>query len=168
MNKKVIQAILIVGVLCVWGLVGYRLLKSNDSESAYSLPATSLVYSKQSQVNEVDKNLALNYDDPFLRQTAIRVRNTTQILPDKSANKLKVKPVDSQSVKEVWPDLIYKGLISNKKNSSQLAIVSISGTEKIVSVGSQFNDFEVKSISIDEIALSSHCGSTRVYKRKNV
>lgn len=168
MNKKVIQAILIVGVLCVWGLVGYRLLKSNDVESTYSLHETSLVYSKQLQDHEEQKNLALNYADPFLRQTAIRVRNTPAFLNVKSEHKPKVKPVEPQPMKEVWPDLVYKGLISNKKNSSQLAIVSISGAEKILSIGSLVNDFEVKSISIDEIVLSSHSGSTRVYIRTAV
>jgi len=165
MNKKVIQAILIVGVLCVWGLVGYRLLKSNDIESAYSLPATSLVYTKPSQVNEKHKNLALNYSDPFLRQTAIRTKIAPPVSTKKSENKPKAKPVEPQPAKEVWPDLVYKGLISNKKNSSQLAIVSISGTEKIVSIGSMISDFEVTSISGDEIVLSSHSSSTRVYAR---
>jgi hypothetical protein len=120
MNKKIAQAILIVGVLGIWGMIAYRLLKNSEVKADFSLPTHSLVDDKPRKPKETIQ-LSLNYEDPFLKTVGANHHDAR--INDESKTRKKTQPVKSSPTKPLplpvapikWPELTFKGIIENKK-----------------------------------------------------
>lgn len=66
-SKYILGALL----LLVWGLVFYRIYQAFTPEEELSMPSIQFAnWNKEQAVNKVGYQLALDYEDPFLKQQA--------------------------------------------------------------------------------------------------
>lgn len=171
MNKKIAQAILIVGVLGIWGMIAYRLLKNSEVKADYTLPTHSLVDDKPRKPDEAIQ-LSLDYADPFLKtqstphlisqnnsESKARIhRQPTKTSPTKTP------PPPPTPIK--WPDLTFKGIIENKKKGEVLGIVSINNSDRIIKNHETLGEFVIEQILKDQIVLKHEGGDMKVYAKK--
>lgn len=168
MNKKILQIILFVAVIIIWGLVLYKYFQGEpESEVAWNTPTI------HSRINRSGENenapLKLSYSDPFLKEGSGSKNNTTQtqnrISPpatNKKKTEIRTDPGQGNQIK--WLDLTYKGSIQNKNNAEQIAIVSLNNTEKIVQEGDLILDYRVIKITNESILMEHPEGQTKEYK----
>lgn len=156
MNKRIIQSILIAGVVFVWGLVIYRLV-SSPGEDDFQLADTAIrPYSAHAEFNFRDSALYLSYHDPFLSKSYAPSPPSEKRISQPAGPRKKEKPVEPPKINTPWPEVVYKGLISNKSRGEQLlAMVVINGREQIVRNGEIISGFEVVGITSDQISLRS-------------
>jgi hypothetical protein len=168
MNKKIIQGILVAGVIGVWAVVGYRVFMNMKSPTEVVITQPSLINPNAKKEVRNERKLALNYGDPFLRnQVSERpaqpnISNVSRMSAPPAKKVQEPTPV----VKEVWPDFIYKGIISNKKKGQDLAILSINGSEKIVKPGEEVSGFIIKEFNADKVVVLSKGKEVKAFERK--
>ena len=118
-NKKNIY-ILVPAVLLVWGILGYRIFSTIKPTINTQQTITAIMLFKTTTLEENTQfTINTNYRDPFLGK-----------LPKKQAIKSKKvqKPI-VKTPKIPFPTITYKGLVSGKKNKSQVFLISINGQQ---------------------------------------
>ncbi len=156
MNKRIIQSILIAGVVFVWGLVIYRLVSSPSEDDMQLSDNTSRPYATHTEFNFRDSALYLSYHDPFLSKSYSPSPPTEKRTSLPTAPRKKENLVEVPKITTPWPEVVYKGVISNKSRGEQLlAMVVINGREQIVRNGEIISGFEVVGITSDLISLKS-------------
>lgn len=115
-NKKNIYILLPI-VLGIWGMVIYRLFSFSNPDT--NIPATASNFTfKPIEVKARDTfSIDVNYRDPFLGKmysNDVQKKNTSHV-PKVKKDTL------------IWPNIIYKGLVSDSKEKKKVFLVSING-----------------------------------------
>ncbi|WP_417367184.1 hypothetical protein [Flavobacterium beibuense] len=115
-NKKNIYILLTI-VLGIWGMVIYRLFSFSNPDT--NIPATASNFTfKPIEVKARDTfSIDVNYRDPFLGKmysNDVQKKNTSHV------------PIVKKDTL-IWPNIIYKGLVSDSKEKKKVFLVSING-----------------------------------------
>ncbi|MGB0177133.1 MAG: hypothetical protein ACPF9D_08200 [Owenweeksia sp.] len=158
MKKKGQMVILAPLVLIIWGVIGYRIYKAVKGNSEVSVVTAPVLPAKKAEVETKAYELALNYDDPFLKNTRRYVpppvNNGTPAPAAAQRNKPKViKTVTKIPVQ--WPKVVYHGLISHKGDKTTLFLV-VSSLDSVswphfMEVGDVSNDLKLLKAFPDSI-----------------
>lgn len=123
MTKQQKTYLLLVAVLVVWGLIGFRIYRGfhNDKEKELDItPSNNKFVIKQNEISK-DYVLKTNYRDPFLGK-----------LPFKKNNRKKTKR--SPRNKDIpFPNIIYNGVVEGGDSKSYT--ITINGKQELVKVG---------------------------------
>lgn len=135
---------LLITVVIIWGLVGFRLYNQFKPKQRHAdfTPRN---------INEIARDsfsLQLNYNDPFLRiKSSKKVVNANQSIVTTKVNKPNTK---EQVKKPKWPEIKYYGYAKKVENTVYLAI-SIDGENRIVSSKEFIENLQIISFSEDSI-----------------
>lgn len=137
-NKKNIY-ILLPLVLFVWGAVLYQVFSFTNSDEI--IPDSSPEFSiKPLKINKKESfAINVNYRDPFLG----KMYKTDTISHTKKSHPKTVKII-KQPEALVWPNIVYKGLISDTKGKSRIFMLIIDGKNYFMKTGDTENEIFLK------------------------
>lgn len=130
MKNKKNTYILLAVVLFIWGAVIYQFF-SFSGEAENTLSDNHEFNVKPLQVKEKDTfSIDVRYRDPFLGKMYVENKTNTVKNSDAKASKTKVK-------EEVidWPNIVYKGIVSDTKDKIKIYMLIISGKTCLMKKG---------------------------------
>lgn len=148
-NKKNIY-FLVPTVLFIWGIIGYRIIKTINPAPKTIVTTNIAVHFKPNKVNAtVPYTINPNYRDPFLGKITS---------PKKKTKKVATKPrVTKKEV--VFPKIIYKGVVSPKTaKNPPIFLVQINGEQNLLKLKGEAQQVSLISGNEKEVVLE--------YKRK--
>jgi len=115
-NKKNIYILLPI-VLGIWGMVIYRLFSFGNPDT--NIPASTSNFTfKPIDIKARDTfSIDVNYRDPFLGKIYSK--------DSQKKNTSHVSKVKKDTL--IWPNIVYKGLVSDSKEKKKVFLVSING-----------------------------------------
>lgn len=161
-NKK-LTFILLIAVIGLWVLVFYRLYQSFFSEQKLAELNAKPPMVKVKMEEDAKFILKANYSDPFFGKQFSQIVNPLGNGTIKKTSKPKVEKQPEIVID--WSFISYLGLIKNQKNQKQVALVSISGTEHMVSEGEKLNEVTFLKNHKDSIQVS-YKGKTTYLRKK--
>jgi len=133
-NKKNIYILLPV-VIVLWGLVIYRFFSyatpgANENTQAVSFSVKPVTVQQRDTIV-----LDVNYRDPFLGKMYSRE------MPKKASGNRKI------TVKEPiqWPQVIYKGIVSDTKNNKKVFMLIVNGQTHLIKEKETVEGISLKS-----------------------
>jgi len=150
-------------VLCIWGMVLYRVFVSVHEETGIQSDLIATAPLKKSALPKLYPDtfrLILDYPDPF---SGAPVK-----LPDTSSQKKAALRPDHQLLQPVpIPQnpvqlLKYLGFVSDGKGSQRVAIVSFQGTERLLKEGDTLKRIKVINIKKNVLVLSYQGKTTSI------
>lgn len=149
-KKNMLQYLLIIVVLLIWGRVILKLFKN------FKINDPAPVSQLQLNDNFDDYNLtdtfhiSANYPDPFLSE-GLRVTKAPEISKT-PVHPLNTKPkpiVENKPI--VWPIISYKGIIRSLKTSKELVLIYINERGYKMSPGSKQGELILEKVYKDSI-----------------
>lgn len=137
-NKRNIYILLPV-VLGIWSLVIYQFFSFGTVEAIVEQPQSNL-YTKPYEYKEPQKiAIETNYRDPFLGTVDVPAKSLNKLKLEKKI--VKVKPIP----KIIWPEIQYKGVLSDVKEKKKTFLLIINGKNCFMSIGDTANGILLKS-----------------------
>jgi hypothetical protein len=116
MKKKRNTYILLVVVLLVWSMVIYRFFSYTGPEIPESAAPSTMSLKPIAIKKRETFSIDVNYRDPFLGK---------MYLPVTSGKAKKKKHIVPEPIQ--WPQVIYKGIVSDNKNKKKVFMLIING-----------------------------------------
>ena len=114
-NKKSIYILLPV-VLFIWGMVIYRFFSYENPEISEAANYNTINLKPSEPVVPDTFSIDVSYRDPFLGKN---------YLPARQAGAIKKKTQKGPEL--LWPQVLYKGLVTDKKDKRKVFMVVING-----------------------------------------
>jgi hypothetical protein len=144
-SKKSIYVLLPL-VLFIWGLLIYQFFSYSSAESNFSEIQPSIDF-KPSELTKVDTfSFDVNYRDPFLGKMYKDFKKEKSV----ELKKTNSKPV----VNFVWPDIKYKGIVSDMKDTKRVFLITINGKNFLMKAGETQNEVTLKKGDKNRVTLS--------------
>lgn len=162
MRKKVKLYLLVIVNLMVWGYVGYKIYCAlqGDDEIDYSLNQTK-IKSIEKPTEQVIELLALNYDDPFLKQGNysgnITSKNNNTSRNNQTSISQKQSVIKVNTTKTITPvpslEIKYLGLVKNSITGNHTALLNVNGRSVTVKQNDFVEGYLIKNISNESILI---------------
>ncbi len=142
MNNKIKTYLLLLAVLSIWGIIGFKVFSTLNPESPATVKDDNIItFSPKSQTKIDTFSIKTVSRDPFLG---------TLYKAKKVAVKASPKPLKSPLV---WPTIIYHGAVARQQSKMKVFVVSINGNQHIMKVGQEIADVKLlravaKSITV--------------------
>lgn len=163
MKKKGTQYILLLVVLGIWGMIGYRFFsylapeEEKQEEKAYAPQSLTLGRLK------TEYSISCNYPDPFMKQERSSAPARWKAQPSSSSvvkdPKKKTAPKVIQPPANDFPSIQLAGVIANKQGGKKSAIVVLEGKEYSLAQGETLNGIRLAKIFSDSVLVT--------YQKKN-
>jgi hypothetical protein len=154
MNNKRNTYILLLLVLSIWGMVIYKFFSATQEEPRIGSPGPTEL--KPYTFNKPDSVIIdVNYRDPFLGKTYSTTRATTSRVRSSKAKEAE-QPI-------VWPQVIYKGIVSDAKNKKKIFILIINGHRYLMKEKENIDDIILKSGNRQSVIVQYNGDLTTVY-----
>ncbi|TBN04458.1 hypothetical protein EYD45_07525 [Hyunsoonleella flava] len=140
MKNKTKTYLLLVLVLAIWGVIGYRILAAvNPSEP--EITAQNIDVTFRPKVNSKIDTFSIKTvnRDPFL--------GTLHVKKQVAAKKIAPKIIE-------WKPIVYHGKISKESGNKSVFILSIEGHQYLVKSGQVVNDIKLISGNTKQIVVS--------------
>ncbi|NAS32034.1 hypothetical protein GTQ40_13695 [Flavobacteriaceae bacterium R38] len=143
MKNKRNTYILLVLVLVVWGMIGYRIFSSLGSDNNAVQTKNVTVNFKPKAIKDQDTFSIGNYSrDPFL-----------------GTFKIKPKPVKKRQISAVkkeiqWPAVRYSGLIGAVNSDQQIYFVFVDNVQYLMKLKDEMNGVKLLKASKERITVS--------------
>lgn len=143
MNNKAKTYILLVTVLAIWGIIGFKILTTLNPDAPNMMPQNDMVAFKPKTNIAVDTfSVQLTERDPFL--------GTLYIKKKPKAKTKRVKPKEAL----VWAPIIYHGAIAKQQSKTQVFVISINGQQNLMKVGQEVNGIKLVKANAKEIRVT--------------
>lgn len=166
MKKKVINGLLIAGVLVIWIFVFKKSFNTFENKNISIEPSKILKTSHNtSELIKDTFNLNTSKRDPFLDSKRHRVIVSNKI--KKSNNKVIKKGLNKKKkvdLKLVWPKLKYFGFIKSNDNVGKLALIKIDNKLKRLREKESLDGIYINKIFKDSIVISMNSQPKTIYK----
>lgn len=117
---------LLVAVLVIWGLIGYKIISAMNPEQPEIQQKMSLVSFKPNTTTELDTfSIQPVYRDPFLGTLAQKHTTTTKHTT--------TPPVQ-------WPQITYGGLVKKQNTTTQIFVLNINNNQYLLKKGQSVAD----------------------------
>lgn len=171
-NKKATYT-LIVLVVIIWGLIGFRIYnhihdKDGEETELYIPIDTTAIKLDMDAITE----LKLNYRDPFLKYNPSVIRRseaTKQGSNRRSDIRRRIGVLNNNGPAEkkvTWPDIIFSGLILNDKTNEELGLIEVDKESFLIRKGDIKKDIIINEIYADSI-LVTYQDKQRTIKKTN-
>jgi len=148
MQKKYLNSILGLGVVVIWGILGYTYFKKMTP----NLQTTSVVNDYQFDLDLNTKRgdfvLTSIVRDPFLNQ--VEIQPATEVLPIISDNMIEKL---QENTPVIWPKITYLGYVKSKNNPEKLGLMRLQKNFCKVRLRQKIKAIEVVAITQDSIGL---------------
>lgn len=153
MTKKTINVCLIIVVLSVWGLAGYRYLKNYLFHEEFRQEGTTPTANIKSLTAARDTFLLKPLErDPFLNAVVLPEMHHTASKAIRKTKGYSAKPSNTSKVDTNWPDIQYHGFIKSGKKG-EVALIYINGSMYKMQAGDSKNSVTLKKIFKDSVAV---------------
>jgi len=139
MKNKKLTYLLIVVVAAVWGIIVWRVIGYNASETS---PGVTQSTALPEQVDRIRYELSLDYRDPFLESTTPRIRRA------RSEAGTGISP-ESEPI--IPPNACFKGVI--RQHNRLYAIFESDGRSEILQQGEAVDEYRLTSVTPDSVLL---------------
>ncbi len=166
-NKKKINIILILFVVCLWGTVTYkwvsRFIKKEDRNIHDNY------VKKNNNYNRIRKDtfeLKAIKRDPFLN-ILIQIEEPIKTIPAVTIRKLDAKPIVIPKIEKIinWPNITYHGYIKSKERLEVLVLVQIDGRVHKLKKNNLIGDLVLKNIYDDSLEFALE-NKIKIIKKK--
>jgi hypothetical protein len=145
MKNKLVTYFLIAAVVCLWGIIIYRIVDATGSNDDLQVSNNLVLPGKKvadayTETKDTT-HLLLNYRNPFDHEEK---KAEAEIPLAKLINPTPVAHIAPIKTPTNWNFIIYNGYIRNAQSKKLLAIVNIRGTEYMMAEGE--TDAQVKLI----------------------
>jgi hypothetical protein len=168
------RIILGIALVTIWGLLIYRVVDSMKEKNTPNIaPITYWMDTTSSVVNQ-SYQLHLGYNDPFLKK--IGFKSETENINDfdnsilSNSTDISTPPTTIQNLlpqktpKVQFPPLEYIGLVTNKKNGQQLAVIKHNNQIHRIRLGDKIANCTIFNIQKDSVQISLK-GAVNTVKR---
>lgn len=163
-GKKSTQAVLLVFVLGVWGVIFYRIFsKLTDDDAAnlpYDLPGERIATSPVADTFQ----LLANYNDPFLNKAAGSSHSSGQeaaVVSPQNTIKQTARPVSPPVAQQA--QVKYMGMIRNNASKKKVAVISVNGKSSLVQENESFDNIKLLKLYKDSVLVL--VGKQKLYIR---
>ncbi|MXV50403.1 hypothetical protein GS399_05410 [Pedobacter sp. HMF7647] len=164
MKKKQLTYLLLLAVLGIWGIIIYRLIFSGQDELLPVPgvgPGVQAAFLSDKDFVSDTARLWLNYPDPFTGETgAIADKSVSTVVPEKQV--MLQAPVVRKPVVS-WPMMSYNGFVVRQASHQLIALLTISGQEKLLAEGERFAGVEIVRNFKDSLKVR-YAGETKYVK----
>lgn len=141
MQNKAKTYILLVAVLAIWGVIGFKIIASvNPDTPKVEQQTYSALFSPKEKMSIDTFSIQLSKRDPFLGTLYVKKK------PKPKTN----KPVESI----VWPNIIYHGTVSKQSSKEKIYVFSVNGQQHLVRVGKVADNIRLIKASNTEMTVS--------------
>lgn len=157
MKNKKTTWILLLGVLGIWGILGWKFYAGLH----HSEPEVNTVNADES-VENIDTlvpnnySLLLDYADPFLGNSDRVIKNNSGRTPAKinSTPNLNHQPAPESQQTIAWPEVHYSGLVKSPTTGKMVGFITVNGQTEFVSEGDAVDVLVVKKLWKDSVAIT--------------
>lgn len=151
-NKKNIYILLPV-VLLIWGLVIYRFFSFTAPE-IQAVETSNQLEVKPLAIPQRDTlSIDVNYRDPFLGKMYMPLSNASKVIKRKSTPQ---EPI-------AWPQILYKGIVSDKSNKRKVFMVVINGKSYLMKEKETKQEMTLKSGNRESIIIKYKGDLTKIF-----
>lgn len=167
-NKKITYFLLLLAVI-IWGAVVMRIIlhfSSNDNNSSH---ITATIQENSNSDTTKSFILLLNYRDPFLGGYSSYNKKAGDGSKNGSSKVSSNKRIINQGYSSrylIWPDVYYIGLIENKGNQEQVALIKINDRDYLLKAGDYAQNYKLEKAFKDSIWLTYNEETRTVLKGK--
>ena len=160
MNKKAKLYLLVLINLMVWGYVGYKIYGALQGDDDVDFNMTQAkIKPIDKLVEEQEEILALNYDDPFLKNGNFsgyyppkHTSNSNQPKQTPVVGQPKLaKPLVANPIAILPLDIKYVGLVQNSTSGKLTALITFNGKSMIVKQNDIVEGYLIKTITAESI-----------------
>ncbi len=167
MKPKATKYVLIAGVVLIWGIVIYRVIKGLKRDNEFPVVNKRVAPFKYDAVKD-SFILFANYPDPFLASVETDTAETNKI-PSTAQNfsseiYQKNHPVQRPPQIDI-NSIRYQGMIANPEKKKKVAFLTIAGKEYTVKENDKIEGLVIRKITIDKISVFAN-GKTEIIGRK--
>ncbi len=142
-NKKNIY-FLLLAVLVIWGVLGYRIYTSLSPNSTTEVDKLSVSEFKPQKLEDARTfSITANYRDPFLGL----------IMKKKVVKPYVKRPIKNKVEEKPFPTIVYKGLVSASGKKEQVFLISINGQQHFFKKNAVKNEVKLIKGSSNEVIL---------------
>lgn len=129
MKNKATLYLLVVIVLGIWGVIGYKLIvafsgKGGQKNLQNELSSNQIVLSS---IEKPSFSITPPERDPFLG--GLYVKKTIKKKPTKRKPQIQLQ----------WPDIVFKGLVSDKGAKKRVFLIDVNGESHFTEIGEMIN-----------------------------
>ena len=143
MKNKTKTYILLVAVLAIWGIIGFKILSTLNPEAPKMVAQDDTArFSPKAIVNAETFTIQLAERDPFLGTLYAKKKintNPKTIIPKEAF---------------VWIPLLYHGTVSKQNSEEKICVLSINGQQQIMKVGQEVNEVKLLKANNTEVLVS--------------
>lgn len=168
-NKKSVY-ILLLAVLSIWGVIIYKIFNFASSQEPIpyqteTKPISSFHYNKKIDTVNNRKPFDVNFRDPFAKGL-IENENNHKIKENLKIPSIPIIPKTKKKslpVKEaiVFPEIKYKGIVSDTKNKKKVFMIIINGQTKLMKINAQEQEVFLEDGDRESIEIV-YKGETRI------
>lgn len=160
MKDKRVLFVLIIAVVAIWGLIGYKIVVPDTDESIFT-SSRSLDKNVVRKLEVESYQLLNNYRDPFQAQR-VNYRGGS-----KSDNRNSNKKVLGQNKSEslAWPPITFGGLIKRKNSKEKVALLKVNASDHLMRMNEEVEGIKVLKIEKDSIQVIYKGEKKVIYKK---
>lgn len=132
-NKKSVYVLLPL-VLFIWGAVMYQFFSFSTTEEEVAVPTNEISLKPIQPIKRDSFAINTNYRDPFLGKVYTAKKDS---VPKKKKAVKVVEPL-------VWPNIQYRGIVSDTKEKSKIFMLVINKKTYLMRKGQTENDVYLK------------------------
>ncbi|SFW21481.1 hypothetical protein SAMN02927921_00609 [Sinomicrobium oceani] len=133
MKNKRNTYILLLAVLAIWGLIGYKILQTiNPAQETTEQAAAKVSFHPEKVKKQLRFDITVHERDPFLGTLYKPVKKAvTQPVPQKKA------------VPEIEIPVSYYGMVKDDRSREKIYFVQIDGVQQLMRVGDEINHIKL-------------------------
>jgi hypothetical protein len=147
-KKNMLQYLLIIVVLLIWGRVILKLFKNFKWKEPVEVTQVQLTDDMDDYKLSDTFHISENYPDPFLSEV-IHVAKQESSTPKTSIS----KPIEKPMVVTNWPSISYKGIIKSLSTGKELILIYINDRGYKMSPGNKQGDLILERVYKDSIIM---------------
>lgn len=160
MKDKRVLFVLIIAVVVIWGLIGYKLVVGDFDEAIItaSIPMDKNI---AGELEIESYQLLNNYRDPFQAQRVNYSGKSNGV--EKNSNRKILGQKKSESL--AWPPITFGGLIKRKNSKEKVALLKVNASDHLMRMNEEVEGIKVLKIEKDSIQVIYKSEKKVIYKK---
>jgi hypothetical protein len=146
-KKNMLQYLLIIVVLLIWGRVILKLFKNFKWKESVEVTQVQLTDDMSDYKVSDTFHIVGNYPDPFLSEVIHVTKNESSAPKNPISKPLIEKPITN------WPSISYKGIIKSLSTGKELILIYINDRGYKMSPGNKQGDLILEKVYKDSIIM---------------
>ncbi|MBP2832825.1 hypothetical protein J8281_11570 [Aquimarina sp. U1-2] len=170
MNKKILNRVLLVFLVVIWGIVFQKIFKffGNSSDQEDLAFKIQPIVPPKNNFSKDTFNMSRISRDPFLGKVSFSKRKQV------ASTKVKVPPTHQRTNRSKskiasvasWPKISYHGYVKGVKSTSELILVRVNNTFKKLHEGEYWEDLKIQKVYRDSIIVKRNKVYKTIYKSR--